>query len=72
MEVILLDVRELDPPEPLTRTLEALSVLGVGQRLRVLLRREPYPLYGILQRENYQYESEFSAEEGCSVLIWRD
>lgn len=71
MDVILLDARELEPPEPLMHTLEALSELAEGQRLRVLLRREPYPLYSILQRENYQYETDFTAEEGCAVVIWR-
>ncbi len=72
MSVTLLDVRDLEPPEPLTHTLEALAVLPEGELLRVLLRREPFPLYGILQRENYRYESEFTAEGDCAVLIWRD
>ena len=72
MDASLLDVRDLEPPEPLTHTLEALAVLPEGERLRVLLRREPFPLYGILQRENYNYTTEFTAEGDCAVLIWRD
>ncbi len=67
----LLDVRDLEPPEPLEQALEALSVLPEGERLRVLLRREPFPLYGILQRENYRYETEFTPDGDCAVLIWR-
>lgn len=72
MEDILLDVRELEPPEPLERVLDTLEVLPEGGRLQVLLRREPFPLYGLLLRENYRYETEFTPDGDCAVRIWRE
>lgn len=52
-----LDVRGLEPPEPLERVLEALSRLEPGQCLCMLIDREPRPLYNILARNNYTYEA---------------
>ncbi len=45
---ITLDVRGLPPPEPLEHCLEALADLLPGQRLCMLIDREPYPLYLLL------------------------
>ena len=56
-EQIEIDVCGLEPPEPLQRTLEALSRLKPGQRLRMLIDREPRPLYGILARNGFSYET---------------
>jgi uncharacterized protein (DUF2249 family) len=53
---IELDVCGLQPPEPLERVLEALSGLKPGQRLRMLIDREPRPLYGILERNGFAYD----------------
>ena len=71
MDESLLDVRHLEPPEPLEQALEALAVLPEGERLSLLLRREPFPLYGILQREGYHHETEFTPDGDCVVYIWR-
>ena len=68
---ILLDARDLEPPEPLERTLAALDELAPGQRLRLLLPREPYPLYAILERNGYQHETELHPDGYFAILIWR-
>jgi TusA-related sulfurtransferase len=67
----LLDARELEPPEPLERTLAALDELLPGQRLRLLLPREPYPLYGILERNGYRHQTEPHPDGYYTILIWR-
>ena len=67
----LLDARDLEPPEPLELTLAALDELQPYQRLRLLLPREPYPLYGILERNGYRHETEFHPDGYFSILIWR-
>lgn len=52
------------------RILEALLDLAVGDRLRVLHRREPFPLYDILHRMGYRWET--TGADGCfEILIWR-
>lgn len=67
----LIDARDLEPPEPLERTLEALDALLPGQRLRLLLPREPYPLYGILDRYGWRRRTELLDDGTYAILIWR-
>ncbi|MDE2344238.1 MAG: DUF2249 domain-containing protein [Betaproteobacteria bacterium] len=69
---LLLDVRDLEPPEPLEKVLEALCVLGEGQRIRMIHHREPHPLYPILQREGFRHETHFTDAGHFEILIWRN
>lgn len=68
-ETIELDVCGLQPPEPLERVLEALSRLQPGQRIRMLIDREPRPLYGILERNGYAYEATLRDDYVYEILI---
>ncbi|MFT0531339.1 DUF2249 domain-containing protein [Castellaniella hirudinis] len=68
---ITLDVRSLPPPEPLELCLEALADLAPGQRLHLLIDREPYPLYTLLDRDGFQHECLFK-ETHFQVSIWID
>lgn len=56
-DIIHLDVRGLQPPEPLERVLDALDWLVPGKRLVMLIDREPLPLYRILDRNGYRYRA---------------
>jgi len=67
-----IDVCGLEPPEPLERVLESLCLLQPGQRLRVIIPREPFPLYQILERNGYQHKSTARADYLYEVLIWED
>ena len=66
---ILLDARDLEPPEPMVRTMEALDKLATSERLLVLLPREPYPLYRALQLNGFTWKSEGRADGTVEVLI---
>lgn len=66
-----IDVRGLEPPEPLERVLDALSTLEAGERLQVLIGREPHPLYAILQRNGYRHHTECRAPDLYEVQIWQ-
>ena len=68
---IHLDVRGLAPPEPLTRALQALENLSSVDRLCLLIDREPFPLYGILQDEGYHYATKIGADDHYEICIWR-
>lgn len=57
-DIIELDVCGLEPPEPLERVLEALSTLRPDQCLRMLIDREPRPLYAILERNHFSYDAQ--------------
>lgn len=67
---ITLDVRGLEPPEPLEQALEALSQLGENQRLRMQIDREPYPLYPILVKRKYMYSSRTLGKHHYEITIW--
>ena len=69
--IIDVDVCGLEPPEPLERVLDALNSLKPGQQLRVLIPREPFPLYGILDRNGYLHETKSREDFLYEVLIWQ-
>jgi len=52
---IFLDLRAMVPPEPMQCVLDALTTLAPEQQLRLLIDREPHPLYRILDRNGYTY-----------------
>ncbi|EGV20146.1 DUF2249 domain-containing protein [Thiocapsa marina] len=63
-----LDVSALPAPEPMERILDALADLPPGDRLCVLHRREPYPLYDMLRRMGYRWEIS-SEDDRYRILI---
>ena len=54
----MLDVRGLEPPQPMVRILERLSTLGAGEELVVLHDRRPLFLYPQLDERNFAHETE--------------
>ena len=48
MTTTVIDGREMEPPEPLERALEALDTLAEGDDLMLLLYCQPHPLFNIL------------------------
>lgn len=67
---IALDVCWLEPPEPMERILDALSRMEPGQRLRVLIHREPVPLFRILSNNGYAYSTQHRDDHLFEILIW--
>jgi len=53
----VIDARDLEPPEPFERVMEALSVLEPAGKIMLILNREPYPLYRVLQLNGYRHQS---------------
>jgi uncharacterized protein (DUF2249 family) len=64
----VVDVRWLEPPEPMERIIEALSSAGAGERIQMLIHREPFPLYDILQQNGYAWRTTARAD-GCFELL---
>lgn len=67
----LLDVRSLEPPEPLEHALQAATALEPGERLRMIHRREPCLLYPLLERQGFAHDTRAVAEDHYEILIWR-
>jgi len=66
-----LDVRGLEPCEPLDRILQALDRLGSAARLRALVSREPLPLYPLLRQRGFAWQVVRNEPGCCELLIWR-
>lgn len=69
-KVHVIDARKMAPPEPFERVLEALSTLGEGEKVMLVLHREPLPLYRFLQDNNYRYQVTIGSDGSNEVLIW--
>lgn len=66
-----LDNRDLDPPEPMVRTLEGVEALLPGQTLAALLPREPLFLFEELEARGYRWRGAFEPEGHYRVMIRR-
>lgn len=66
---VILDVRGLEPPEPLVRTLEALEALPPGGLLIQLNSRVPQFLLPQLRSRGYAYEVHEEAADRVRLLI---
>lgn len=71
MPDILIDAREMLPPEPLERALTALDLLGVGEGLTLILNQRPLPLFHILSGSGYQWQEAEEAGGGFRYRISR-
>ena len=69
--VVLLDNRDLDPPEPMVRILGAAEQLAPGQTLSALLRREPVFLFPHLEKRGYQWLGGFTPDGSTYELTVR-
>jgi len=63
-----LDVRGLEPPEPMTRILDALA-RARGKPLRVLIHREPFPLYELLDENGRRHRTVARGDGSFEILI---
>ena len=68
----LLDVSELEPPEPLERILESVKDLWQGQYLHVRHRREPLLLYPLLEKMALNQDTCCDAHGTYHIVIWRE
>ena len=68
---IVLDVRGLEPPQPLEQALEASALLAPGQRLRMIHHREPCLLYPLLEKRGFCHRTADADADRFELLIWR-
>lgn len=66
---IILDVRELPPPEPFINIMRALQTLPAGTALQVQIHREPYPLYDALREAGYTWQTSALADGDFQIEI---
>lgn len=68
----LLDVRGLEPPGPMERLLEALAELPRGERLKLLIHREPFPAYQMLEANGFRFTTAALPDGSFEILIWQE
>lgn len=69
-EEILLDVCDLEPPEPFERATETLAGLEPGQYLKLVIPRRPRLLYPWLAQHGFLEHTLEAAQDQYVVYIW--
>jgi uncharacterized protein (DUF2249 family) len=69
---VTLDVRGMEPPEPLERVLETIDDFGGEDRLRLIIDCRPVPLFRILERNGYAYCEAPGVDSNFEITIWRE
>jgi uncharacterized protein (DUF2249 family) len=67
---IIIDARDLEPPEPFERVMEALCDLPPGDDVVLILTREPFPLYRVLERNGYAWQATGFDDGRFEIRIW--
>ena len=68
---LVLDVRGMEPPQPLELVLETIDDFAAGDRLRVIIDCHPMPLFRILGQNGYAYSEKPGTESNYEITIWR-
>ena len=71
MKLVVVDVSELSPPEPMTVILTALAGLKKGHCLLVTHRRQPFPLYEKLVQAGWAYHCQVHDDDNISLFIYQ-
>ncbi len=66
----VIDVSDLEPPEPMQATLAAVRELRADEYLVMRHRREPVPLFAMLLEMGYCYRVRPGDDTAYEILIW--
>lgn len=70
--MVVIDARNMEPPEPFERVMSALDALGPGEVIKLMIYREPTPLYRVLRQNGYRHRTAFSSAGYFEVEISAD
>jgi hypothetical protein len=68
---IVVDCRELEPPEPLNLVVSKLPLLNLTNRLKMLHRLKPQMLLNILNENSFKYEI-IEDDTIVTIFIWKE
>jgi uncharacterized protein (DUF2249 family) len=71
MRTLTIDVRDLEPPQPMAIVLERLDTLAVNEQLVVIHSRRPLFLYPLLEERGFVHETEEHAPGLVRIVIRR-
>ncbi len=70
MKAIVLDVRQLSHPEPFEMAMKALEERGEGEYIKMVHRREPFPLYEVVEKKGLHHETLQTGDALYEIYIW--
>ncbi len=70
--IITIDCRELLPPEPLTKVLEAVEQMQADEAILMIHRHKPCLLLPKLTARKLKYEMQEFADGSIKLLIWQE
>ncbi|MCB1960956.1 MAG: DUF2249 domain-containing protein [Rhodocyclaceae bacterium] len=65
---LIVDARQMVPPEPMEHTLDALDALQPGQEVLLIIPRQPVPLYDVLRNNGYAYRVENGSGDDAGLF----
>jgi len=68
---VVIDGREMQPPEPLERALAALDTLPENGELVMLLYCQPLPLFNVLRKNGFAWQETLRDDGTHEILIRR-
>lgn len=68
---IIVDCRELEPPEPLNLVVSKLPMLNETNSIKMLHRLKPQMLLNILNENNFKYEI-IEEDTMVTICIWKE
>ncbi|WP_200763359.1 DUF2249 domain-containing protein [Nitrosophilus alvini] len=71
MKEILIDTRDLEPPEPMQKVMQALRELEEGEYVHMVHRFAPLPFLDILKNNAFAYKL-FEHENGADLYICKN
>ncbi|MDT8316797.1 MAG: DUF2249 domain-containing protein [bacterium] len=71
-KIIVVDCRELEPPEPMIKVLEAVNNMADDEAVIMIHRKMPRLLFSRLDELGFSHEVTEESEGFIKLLIWRD
>lgn len=71
VNLVIIDTRDLEPPEPLERVLAAVHDLAPQSVICMKHRRDPCLLYPILDKLGFTHHIQCQTEDSYEIFIWR-
>ncbi len=70
--IITIDCRDLEPPEPFVKVMEAVGRMKDNEALLMLHRHTPRHLFPKLEERGLKYEIKEFEDSSVEILIWRE
>lgn len=71
-KVITIDCRDLEPPEPFVKVLEAIEGMKDNEAVLMIHRKRPRLLFPKLKEKALNFNLTEKPDQSIELLIWRD